>query len=65
MSTGFVLISTAPAKEHDVYIELSKVKEVIDIHPLFSDYDLIAKVVADKPPREPDRNNEPGNPVHG
>ncbi len=42
----FVLISTAPAREHDVYTEISKVKEILEIHPLFGDYDLIAKIEA-------------------
>ncbi len=29
MAIGFVLISTAPAKEHEVYNELLKVKEIV------------------------------------
>ncbi len=43
---GFVLISTAPAKEHEVYNKLSKVPEVVELHPLFGEYDLIAKIEA-------------------
>jgi len=43
---GFVLISTAPAKEHEVYNELLKVKEVVEVYPLFGEYDLIAKIEA-------------------
>ncbi|NLK26399.1 MAG: Lrp/AsnC family transcriptional regulator [Euryarchaeota archaeon] len=46
MAIGFVLISTAPAKEHEVYNELLKVKEVVELHPLFGEFDLIAKVEA-------------------
>ncbi len=46
MAIGFVLISTAPAKEHVVYNELLKVKSVVELHPLFGEYDLIAKVSA-------------------
>lgn len=46
MAIGFVLISTAPAKEHEVYNELLKVKEIVELHPLFGEYDLIAKVEA-------------------
>ncbi len=42
MAIGFVLISTAPAKEHEVYNELLKVKEIVELHPLFGEYDLIA-----------------------
>ena len=47
MAVGFVLISTAPAKEHEVYNELLKVKEVVELHPLFGEFDLIAKIEAD------------------
>ena len=46
LAIGFILISTAPAKEHDVYNELMKVKEVVELHPLFGEYDLIAKIEA-------------------
>ena len=46
MAVGFVLISTAPAKEHEVYNELLKVKEITELHPLFGEYDLIAKIEA-------------------
>lgn len=46
MPIGFVLISTAPAKEHQVYNELLKIKEIVELHPLFGEYDLIAKVEA-------------------
>ncbi|HDN95667.1 MAG: Lrp/AsnC family transcriptional regulator [Thermoplasmata archaeon] len=46
MPIGFVLISTAPAKEHQVYNELSKIKEIVELHPLFGEYDLIAKIEA-------------------
>lgn len=44
MAIGFVLISTAPAKEHEVYNQLTKVKEIVELHPLFGEYDLIAKI---------------------
>ena len=47
MAIGFVLISAAPAQEHDVYNKLSKVAEVVELHPLFGEYDLIAKIKAD------------------
>ncbi|MCD6170979.1 MAG: Lrp/AsnC ligand binding domain-containing protein [Thermoplasmata archaeon] len=46
MPIGFVLISTAPAKEHQVYNELLKIKEIVELHPLFGEYDLIAKIEA-------------------
>ena len=47
MVIGFVLISTAPAKEHDVYHELQKIPEIVDLHPLFGEYDFIAKIETD------------------
>ncbi len=47
MAIGFVLISTAPAKEHEVYNALSKIEEIRELHPLFGEYDLIAKIEAD------------------
>jgi DNA-binding Lrp family transcriptional regulator len=46
MAIGFILISTAPAKEHDVYNALKKIKEIVELHPLFGEYDLIAKLEA-------------------
>jgi DNA-binding Lrp family transcriptional regulator len=47
MAVAFVLISTSPSNEHDVHEALSKIKEIIEVHPLFGDYDLIAKVEAE------------------
>jgi len=47
MAVGFVLIKAAPAHEHIVYNRLSKIKEIIELHPLFGEYDLIAKIEAD------------------
>ena len=46
VAIGFVLISTAPAREHEVYNMLLKVKEIVELHPLFGEYDLIAKIEA-------------------
>jgi len=47
MVLGFVLIGTVPSKEHDVYIKLTKVKEIIELYPLIGEYDLIAKIEAE------------------
>jgi len=47
MAISFVLISAAPAHEHDVYNKLLKVSEIIELHPLFGEYDLIAKIEAE------------------
>jgi DNA-binding Lrp family transcriptional regulator len=47
MAIGFVLISTAPSKEHDVFNALKKLDAIIEVHPLFGEYDLIAKLEAE------------------
>ncbi|MFO1532773.1 MAG: Lrp/AsnC ligand binding domain-containing protein [Thermoplasmatota archaeon] len=44
MAIGFVLINTAPHREAPVFQSLQDVPEVVDLQPLFGDYDLIAKV---------------------
>ncbi len=47
MAIGLVLISTAPAREHEVYNELVKDKYaeyVKEVHPVFGEYDLFAKI---------------------
>jgi DNA-binding Lrp family transcriptional regulator len=46
LAIGFVLISTAPAKEHEVYNTLQNINEIKELHPLFGEYDLIAKIEA-------------------
>jgi DNA-binding Lrp family transcriptional regulator len=47
MAIGFVLINVAPAHEHEVYNKLTKIPQIIELHPLFGEYDLIAKIEAD------------------
>ena len=47
MAIGFVLINAAPAHEHEVYTKLSKVPEIVEVHPLFGEFDLIAKMDAE------------------
>lgn len=44
---GFVLVSTAARKEKEVHDALGLVEEVVDVHPLFGEYDILAKVVAE------------------
>lgn len=41
------MINTAPTKEHEVYNHLLKNPWIIEIHPLFGEYDLIAKIEAE------------------
>jgi len=44
MTIGFVLIKAVPSHEHKVYNKLSNISEIIKLHPLFGEYDFIAKV---------------------
>ncbi len=46
MVVGFIMISTSPTKEHDVFKTLMNISEVLELHPLFGEYDLIAKIEA-------------------
>jgi DNA-binding Lrp family transcriptional regulator len=41
---GFVLMHVSPLHEYEVFNTLSKLHEVIELHPLFGEYDLIAKI---------------------
>jgi len=44
MTIGYVLINAAPAHEHEVYTKLSKIPKIVEVHPLFGEFDLIAKI---------------------
>ncbi len=44
MALGFVLIKVMPRRERGVYERLLKLEEVEELHPLFGEYDLIAKI---------------------
>lgn len=46
MSIAFVLISTVPGREQEIYNKISKFDHVEEIHPLFGEYDLIVKINA-------------------
>ena len=47
MVIGFVLMHVLPLHEYEVFNKLSKLKEVIELHPLFGEYDLIARIEAE------------------
>ncbi len=44
---GFVLIDIEPTREKEVYEKLLKIDHIVELYPLFGEYDLIAKVEAD------------------
>ena len=37
----------SPMHEYEIFNKLSKLHEVIEVHPLFGEYDLIAKIEAE------------------
>ena len=47
MEIGFVLIHVSTKRESEVFKKLSKIPEVIEVYPLFGDYDIIAKIEAE------------------
>jgi DNA-binding Lrp family transcriptional regulator len=47
MAIGFVLIKAAPAQEHKVYDSLSNIPEIVELHALFGEHDVIAKIEAE------------------
>jgi DNA-binding Lrp family transcriptional regulator len=47
MVIGFVLMHISPLHEYEVFNKISKLHEVIEVHPLFGEYDLIAKIKAE------------------
>jgi len=47
MVIGFVLITTETAREREVFKILSKLPEIVELNPLFGEYDFIAKLKAD------------------
>lgn len=44
---AYVLIVTTGADEHEVYNALSKTAEVEEVWPLFSEWDILVKIVAE------------------
>lgn len=46
MVVGFVLINTAPTHEHE-YNNLYKDPKIVELHPLFGEYDFIVKIEED------------------
>jgi DNA-binding Lrp family transcriptional regulator len=46
VAVGFVLIGVEPKMDREVYQRLLQIEEIVEIYPLFGEYDLIAKVEA-------------------
>lgn len=47
ISIGYILICVKPLKEHEVYNQLLRNKKIVEVHPLFGEYDLIVKIEID------------------
>ena len=46
MVIAFVLITTKPGSEKDIYTTLNAFDEIIELYPLFGEYDLIVRLEA-------------------
>ena len=46
MAIGYVLISILPTHEKTVHYRLGRVPEIIEMSPVFGDYDIVAKIQA-------------------
>ncbi len=46
MATGFALLSISPLHEKAVYEQLTRIPEVVEVHPLFGEYDILVKIQA-------------------
>ena len=44
MAIVFILITAKTASKNEIYNQLQKIQEVVELHPLYGEYDLIAKV---------------------
>jgi DNA-binding Lrp family transcriptional regulator len=44
MATGFALLSISPLHEKAVYERLSRIPEIVEVHPLFGEYDILIKI---------------------
>jgi DNA-binding Lrp family transcriptional regulator len=44
IAVAYIFIHTIPELEHKVYTKLSDEKKIVDLHPLYREYDIVAKV---------------------
>ncbi|RJU82657.1 MAG: Lrp/AsnC family transcriptional regulator [Candidatus Poseidoniales archaeon] len=47
MPEAFVLFKTQPAHERDVYLSLMNHESVVEVHALYGEFDLLARLSAD------------------
>ena len=46
MAIGFALMRVSLSRENEIFNKLSKIPEVIELHPVSGEYDIIAKIKA-------------------
>ena len=44
MAIGFALLSISPQKEKEVYDALQHITEIVEMHPLFGEFDILVKI---------------------
>ena len=44
MALGFALLSISPLHEKKVYKTLKNIPEVVEVHPIFGEYDILLKI---------------------
>ena len=44
MAIGFALVSISPLKEKEVFEKLSTISEIVEVHPLFGEFDILVKI---------------------
>ena len=45
-AVGFALLSISPLHEKEVYKSLEAISEIVDLHPLFGEFDILIKIQA-------------------
>lgn len=46
MAIGFALLSISPLHEKTVYEKLTQISEIVEVHPLFGEFDILVKIEA-------------------
>ena len=44
MAIGFALVSISPLKEKEVFEKLGTIAEIVEVHPLFGEFDILVKI---------------------
>jgi len=44
MATGFALLSISPLREKEVFEKVNAIDEIVEVHPLFGEYDILLKI---------------------